>query len=228
MAITRKLSLVLICGIFLTVTACQTKEQTGAAVGGASGAGLGALIGGSEHRAEGAIIGGLIGGAAGYFAGTKLSEKDQKNVYDVLENTPTGQTETWTSDKGVTYHVTPTDTWNQEGRKYRSLDIQVDKPDGEEQNLQRVAYKTAPDAKWQLTQQTAEEVRQNDQYYNNDQYEQRRERGYYDNNGQYNDQYDNQPEYNRQGQPYPEQQQPYPRQTEPYPDQQNQDEGIFE
>lgn len=171
----RKISLILLCSIFLFTLSCQTKERTGAAVGGASGAGIGAVIGGDEHRAEGAVLGGLIGGAIGWFAGNKLDEEDQKNVYKVLEHVPDGETASWRSEEGVVYHVTPMDTWVQDGRKYRSLDIDVERAGEEDREVKRVAYKTAPDAAWQLTEQTPAAVRGEEGAYG----EEREERGYY-------------------------------------------------
>ncbi len=131
--------LVVICGLVLVVTGCQTRERTGAAVGGATGAGLGAVI--ADDTATGAVLGGLLGGAVGYFAGTRLTEEDRKNVYDVLEDTPTGETDSWTSEEGTTFYVTPTRTWTQNGRKYRELDVRVVQENGMTETDTRVAYK---------------------------------------------------------------------------------------
>jgi|GEM_PF-4042902 len=184
---TKSYFFVMICGVFILAVGCQTKERTGAAVGGATGAGIGAIIGGEEHRAEGAVLGGLLGGAVGYFAGTQLTEDDQRNVYDVLETTPAGETETWTSDNGVTYHVTPSERWTENGRTYRELDIRVEKPDGAEETLDRVAYKVEDDGKWQIAQSGAENMGRDEQrgYYGDEPDE---ERGYY------GDEFEGQPE----------------------------------
>lgn len=138
----------LVCIVFLAAAACQSKKETGAVVGGAAGAGLGAILGGEEHRVEGAIIGGLLGGAVGYFAGTKLTENDQKNVYDTLESTPAGETRNWTSSNGSTYYVTPSETWTENGKTYRKLNVRVVKPNGEETTEERTAYKEGD--KWQV------------------------------------------------------------------------------
>lgn len=163
---TRKTLLILVCSVFLITMGCQTKERTGAAVGGAAGAGAGALLGGEEHRATGALLGGLLGGAVGYFAGTQLTEEDQENVYDVLENTPAGETESWTSESGAKYYVTPSEPFTEDGRIYRELDVRVEKPDGTEENVERVAYKPEGEERWQVAEAgTADELDRGRGYY---------------------------------------------------------------
>ena len=141
-----KMLLVVIFGVILLISGCQSKSRTGAAIGGASGAGLGAMIAGDS--ATGAVVGGLLGGAAGYFAGNQLTQSDQKNVYDVLEKTPIGQTETWTSDSGVTYHATPTRSWTENGMTYRRLNVRIVRADGTVDTETRTAYKS--NGQWNL------------------------------------------------------------------------------
>jgi len=68
----KKILVVLILfGYFLT--SCQSKTATGAAVGGAVGAGTGAAIGGGK----GALIGGAVGLAGGALIGSSLDEQDR-------------------------------------------------------------------------------------------------------------------------------------------------------
>jgi surface antigen len=145
MALLRVLAVVF-CGLLFITAGCQTRGQTGAAVGGTAGAGLGAMV--ADDTATGALIGGLLGGAAGYFAGTQLTEEDRKNVYDVLEDTPTGETDSWTSDGGAKFYVTPTRTWTQNGRQYREIDVRVVKENGVTETDNRVAYRE--NGKWNI------------------------------------------------------------------------------
>jgi len=55
---------------------CESSAQTGAALGGLSGAGIGAIVGHQSGRAaEGALIGGAVGGGAGYMLGNEQDKK---------------------------------------------------------------------------------------------------------------------------------------------------------
>lgn len=55
---------------------CATPTRSGAAGGGAAGAGLGAIIGHqSGHTGEGAIIGGAAGAAAGALIGNQVGRE---------------------------------------------------------------------------------------------------------------------------------------------------------
>ncbi len=58
---------------FVFLSGCQTKAQTGALVGGATGAGIGALVGDTK----GALIGGALGAGGGYLVGREMEKKDQ-------------------------------------------------------------------------------------------------------------------------------------------------------
>ena len=62
------LSLGFICG-------CENNAQTGALVGGLTGAGIGALAGGHHHSGEGALIGAAIGAGGGYIFGNEIDKK---------------------------------------------------------------------------------------------------------------------------------------------------------
>jgi hypothetical protein len=59
----------------ISVSACQTSQQTGTLAGGAIGAGTGALIGSavSGGSAGGAIAGGVIGAGTGALIGNAVS-----------------------------------------------------------------------------------------------------------------------------------------------------------
>ncbi len=60
----------------LTLTACQTNEQTGALLGTGGGALMGGLLGNAlGHNAASTAIGAALGGAVGYFAGSAIGRR---------------------------------------------------------------------------------------------------------------------------------------------------------
>ncbi len=141
--------------IFVLSTGCSltkkmSSEHIGAAVGAGTGAAAGAILAGDDDTATGALIGGLAGGALGYFVGSKLTEKDQERIQSVLENTPAGRTESWTSKEGVAYSVTPGKKYTQGGKVYRNFDIEAGLPDGEVRSGSKVAYKRKGGRKWHI------------------------------------------------------------------------------
>jgi hypothetical protein len=68
--------LIIICVALLFVIGCETKAQTGTALGGLAGAGIGAVIGNqSGHAGTGALIGGAVGAGGGYMIGNEADKK---------------------------------------------------------------------------------------------------------------------------------------------------------
>jgi hypothetical protein len=79
--------LVVVVGVgFAFVAGCESKAQTGAAVGAVGGAGAGALIGGSHHAGEGALIGAAVGGLGGYAVGNEGDKKDMQRDIQSARN----------------------------------------------------------------------------------------------------------------------------------------------
>jgi surface antigen len=79
-----------------------------ATVGAGAGAAAGGLIGGGG----GALVGGLFGGAMGARRGYELDREDRERAAEVLETTPTDETEEWTNpDTGARYRMTPVETF---------------------------------------------------------------------------------------------------------------------
>ncbi len=116
--------MILIIGLsFIFLSGCQTKSQTGALVGGATGAGIGALVGDTK----GALIGGALGAGGGYLVGREMDKKDQSReavssqqapdtiVINVPNNDGTTTPVTlkrsgdvWVGPRGETYKNIPT------------------------------------------------------------------------------------------------------------------------
>ena len=70
-----KIGLALVVAGAMSLSACQTSQQTGTLAGGAIGAGTGALIGSavSGGSAGGAIAGGVIGAGTGALIGNAVT-----------------------------------------------------------------------------------------------------------------------------------------------------------
>jgi len=70
-----KIGLALVVAGAMSLSACQTSQQTGTLAGGAIGAGTGALIGSavSGGSAGGAIAGGVIGAGTGALVGNAVT-----------------------------------------------------------------------------------------------------------------------------------------------------------
>jgi len=72
----RKLALLLVFILALTILIGCTTTQKGATMGGLLGAGMGAIIGHqSGHIGEGALIGGGVGAITGALIGSQLEEE---------------------------------------------------------------------------------------------------------------------------------------------------------
>ena len=105
---------------------CETKQGSGALIGGSAGALIGSQFGGSGgSRLLGAGIGGIVGALAGSYVGKSLDEKDrehmQRTTHKSLESAKTGHVSEWknpdTEHRGT---FTPTRTYKStEGRYCR-------------------------------------------------------------------------------------------------------------
>lgn len=116
-------ALVLLVGLaFVTLlTACATREQTGAVVGGSVGAIVGSTVGGgSVHHGRvrdgsvlGIVLGAMAGSVIGSMIGRDMDEQDRLRTAQVLEYNRTGQASTWVNpDANAAYTVTPTRTFD--------------------------------------------------------------------------------------------------------------------
>jgi YD repeat-containing protein len=143
------ISLCLVASLLL-ITACANKAQQGAGVGALSGALAGSLL--SRNKALGAGIGAGVGLLLGYVVGNELDKRDQQQINQTLEYTPSGQTNQWTNpDNGVRYSATPAPAYEQDNRVYRDVTIKATTPDGEVDEVKAQAYRE-PDGTWRLKQ----------------------------------------------------------------------------
>jgi surface antigen len=124
--------------ILIAVTGCETREKTGALVGGTTGAVLGREIGdGTAATLLGAVGGALLGREVG----KRLDERDRKEIAETLETRETGEAQAWTNpDTGERFEVTPTETFSKDGRPCRSFRMEVE---GQDEDVTGIACRTA-------------------------------------------------------------------------------------
>ena len=128
----------------LMLTACQSRDRTGALIGGAAGTAAGQAVGGTTAT----LLGALGGAAAGYFIGGQLEEDDRKQIASVLENQPLGETAVWTNpDNGTRYEITPTAAFQRDGQACRRFLLSAV---GKEAEVDRVACRN-DNGNWQIT-----------------------------------------------------------------------------
>jgi len=120
----------------------------GAVVGGAAGGLIASEVSHGKQRpaaiAGGALLGVLLGGSIG----NAIDQVDERCVGQVLEHGGSDQTVTWRNpDSGSSYGVTPTRTWEEEGRYCREYTTTV-RIDGNPQQAWGRACRQA-DGSWE-------------------------------------------------------------------------------
>ena len=121
---------------FITITAgmlaasalisCDTKQQSGTALGAVAGGLIGSQFGKGRGQLVGIGIGALLGGFAGSQIGKYMDEQDKMKMQMAtrrsLERSRVGQTSSWRNpDSGHHGTVTPTKTFKRSGRYCREF-----------------------------------------------------------------------------------------------------------
>ena len=154
----RKLLIVGVSVLALTLSACEGREKTtiGAAGGGAAGGLIAAAAGGGAAGIAGGV---LLGMLAGGLAGNYLDNKDREHAYraqqDALEAQKSGQTTTWVNpDSGHSGSYTPQRTYEDPatGQYCREFQ-QTITVDGKTENAFGVACRQ-PDGSWKIKDST--------------------------------------------------------------------------
>jgi len=126
----------------------ESKSDFGAFMGAALGGVIGKQI---DDGAGGIVAGAVLGGLLGYQIGKYMDERDKERLAKTLEQTPTGQTETWTNERGRHFEVTPTsDSYAQAGKECRRF-TQVVVVNGEQQEVEGTACKAADEPTWAVS-----------------------------------------------------------------------------
>lgn len=110
----------------LVLSACTPGNNVPGAT--AAGAVAGGLAGGLLFKgsAAGIIGGALLGGIIGNVIGNKMDEQDRARMQKAIIVVPINQTTTWTNtNTGVTYQVTPINTFYSSGNYCREYKTRV-------------------------------------------------------------------------------------------------------
>jgi surface antigen len=103
------------------------KSDAGQILGGVAGAAAGSQVGSGSGQTAAMIVGALIGSVAGERIGARMEDDDMRQAGLALENNPTGETSTWENpDTGNEFRVTPTQTYDRDGRPCREFDFRVE------------------------------------------------------------------------------------------------------
>jgi len=103
------------------------KSDAGQILGGVAGAAAGSQLGEGSGQTVAMIAGALIGSMIGERIGARMEDDDLEQAGFALENNRTGETAAWENpDTGNEFRVTPTDTYERDGRPCREFDFRVE------------------------------------------------------------------------------------------------------
>ena len=125
------------------------REAIGALLGGTFGAIVGSKVSSHDDKQLGIVTGAIIGVLVGRSIGRSMDEADQACTGQVLERAADRQSIAWNNpDTGVRYQVTPTDTYQRDGRYCREY-VTNATIEGSRQTLHGTACRNA-DGSWQM------------------------------------------------------------------------------
>jgi surface antigen len=138
--------------IAINLASCSnwSKQDTGVAVGAASGAALGGLFFHGDSQIPAMILGGVAGGLLGGSIGSNMDKQDRANMSRAITTTPVNHTASWTNTTTqTTYQVTPVRAYHTTSNRY-CREYQTTVIVGGEA---KKAYGTAcrqPDGQWKI------------------------------------------------------------------------------
>jgi len=107
----KKFVLLLLPLLVFSLNSCATKGQSGAGIGGVSGALIGQAIG---RNTEATLIGAAVGTMLGYIVGNEMDKYDRQELNQAYEYGPSGRVTTWQNpDNGNAYQVIPQPAYTQ-------------------------------------------------------------------------------------------------------------------
>lgn len=132
----------------LALSACATRGQSGAAIGGAVGAIAGQAIG---HNTEGTLIGAGVGTVLGYLIGNEMDKYDRQQLDHMYERGVSNQTSSWVNpDTGYQYAVTPQPAYQQPGSNRWCRKAEIDSwIDGRKETVIATACRNA-NGQWEI------------------------------------------------------------------------------
>ncbi|TDR54378.1 surface antigen [Halomonas ventosae] len=137
----------------LLLGACQTVDSSrcegistglGAVIGGV----LGSQVGSGSGRTAATIVGAGLGAWIGREIGIRLTCEDRREMSTVLDETPTGESRSWSNpETGNVYTMTPQAPYNQGDQQCRDFEMQV-MVDGEPRSTEGTACRRPDDQAW--------------------------------------------------------------------------------
>jgi surface antigen len=125
------------------------REAVGAVLGGVVGGAIGSRVGEGDNRAVAIVVGSVLGAVIGAKIGRDLDEADRGCVGHALELTADGKPVTWVNAKtGVSYAVTPTRGFKQNGQSCREFTTAVTAQGRKETATDRACR--AADGTWRI------------------------------------------------------------------------------
>jgi surface antigen len=149
------LPLGLVAAALLTAACAEQRERgidksdAGQILGGVAGAAAGSQVGEGSGQTAAMIAGALIGSVVGERIGARMEDDDMRQAGLALENNRTGETAAWENpDTGNEFHVTPTETYDRDGRPCREFDFRVETDRGSDVR-ERTACRSS-DGTWEV------------------------------------------------------------------------------
>jgi surface antigen len=125
------------------------KSDAGQILGGVAGAAAGSQVGEGSGQTIAMIAGALIGSMVGERIGARMEDDDLQQAGFALENNRTGETAAWENpDTGNEFSVTPTETYDRDGRPCREFDFRVETERGSDVQ-ERTACRSS-DGTWEV------------------------------------------------------------------------------
>lgn len=125
--------------IGITLGTCR-RETIGAVLGGVIGGAIGNQAGDESNKAVTTVAGAVLGVLVGKTIGRQMDQKDQQCTGQVLERAADGASVRWMNEAGVSFDVTPLETFDKGGlfcRKYQTVSTQAGKPQTAQQSACR-------------------------------------------------------------------------------------------
>lgn len=125
--------------IGISLGTCR-RETIGAVLGGIVGGAIGNQAGDESNKAVATVAGAVLGVLVGKAIGRQMDQKDQQCTGQVLERAADGDSVRWVNDSGVTFNVTPLETFDKGGlfcRKFQTVSTQAGKPQTAKQSACR-------------------------------------------------------------------------------------------
>jgi surface antigen len=101
------------------------REAIGTVLGGAVGGAIGSTVGKDSNRGAAIILGTVLGAVIGNRIGKSMDDADRACIGHALELAADRKTVSWTGSEGLSYMVTPINSFERNGMKCREYRLRV-------------------------------------------------------------------------------------------------------